>query len=159
MSEYKLGNLLRAARENCDLKAADICTAAGIPNVQTLTAYEKGSRLPTENMVITLARLYGVSATDLLVALDEAENAPKSEIENLRQLVEAVSALNLRFITDEDPYTHATITTLSFDMVENPKFLSFLEKWKVLAQLRNDGVLTPAEYKRTVLLRLEDINR
>ena len=158
MEQNTLGALLRAAREESGLKSADICTAAGITNTQTLTAYEKGTRLPTERMVITLARIYGASATDFLQALDAAENAPKSEMDNLRLLVEAVSSLNLRFITHTDPYTQQTITTLSFDMIENPQFREFLEKWKVLAQLRNDGVITPGEYQRTVMLRLEDIN-
>ena len=155
--DYKaLGAQLRAARENAGLKAGDVCKAAKIPNVQTLSIYERGVKAPSTATINALAKLYGVSPDAFLECLPGAQ-VQKAEVNYIRQLVEAATALNLPIFTSVDPFNEKKTQYLNLNFVPNDDFYLFVQKCVVLNQLHNDGVISREEYLQVVSERLKDI--
>ena len=158
MSENALGAQLRQTRLAAEIKPSVVCELAGLPNVQTLTAFEKGTRLPSETQLLALARVYGVSPKPLFEALDALQTVTKSQIDYVRQLVDAATALNLSIAIRQDPYNEKKTRYLNLDCVEIRDFYAFVDKWATISQLYNDGIISKDEYRRVVTMRLEELN-
>lgn len=156
--DYKaLGAQLRACREKAGMKAGDVCKAVKIPNVQTLSIYERGVKAPSNAMLTALAKLYGVPAESFLETVP-AENHNKGQDHYIRQLVEAATALNLPIYTSVDPFNEKKTQYLNLNFVPNDDFYLFVQKWIALNQLHNNGVISKDEYMQVISDRLKDMN-
>lgn len=156
-----LGARLRAAREKSGLKSSDVCKVTGIANVQILSAYERDARIPGQELLQKMAKLYQVSEEELLgtaTAKPAYTETSNTKANYIRQLVEAASALNLSFLTKEDPEHQRKLRYLALDDIEQKDFFKFTEKWAILAQLYNDGVINKEEYMHVVHERLEELD-
>ena len=158
MGDKNLGARLRAAREKTGLKPTAVCAAVDLPSVQTLTAYEEGIALPSNETLVRLASLYDVAVNELLMDITEEQLAKKRKAASIRQLVEAATALNLGFVIREDPHSHTKTYAISTSTIEVRDFYLFLEKWSILCQLRNDDIISQDEYTKVVLDRLDELN-
>ena len=157
MGDKAFGARLRAAREAAAMRPAAVCAAVEIPNIQTLSAYERGTKFPSEEVLARMATLYHVSVKELMGDMTDEQAAVNQKAEYIRQLVEAATALNLGFITREDPYQQVRSYALNLSDIEVDQFYLFLEKWAVLCQLHNDGIISKEEYTRVVLDRLNEL--
>ena len=157
MGDKTLGARLRAARENAAMKPSAVCEATGIPNIQTLSAYERGAKLPDDEVLVRLASTYNVPVKSLLEDVSEVASEAMKKADYIRQLVEAATALNLGFITHTDPYGKGCKYSLSLSSIDVENFFRFAEKGSVLCQLHNDGIISREEYTRVVLDRLSDL--
>ena len=158
MGDKMLGARLRSARENASMKPSAACKAAQIPNIQTLSAYERGAKMPTDEVLVRLSGVYNIPVKELLEDMSETEIAEKKKADYVRQLVEAATALNLGFVINEDPYNHNRTYALNLLSVQVDDFFKFAQKWSVLCQLHNDGIISQDEYSRVVLDRLNELN-
>ena len=158
MGDKTLGARLRAARENASMKLSAVCEAAEIPNIQTLSAYERGAKMPTDDVLVRLANVYNVPVKGLLEDVTEVEIAEKQKADYVRQLVEAATALNLGFVINENSYNQTRTYGLNLLTVPVDNFFKFAQKWSVLCQLHNDGIISQDEYCRVVLDRLAELD-
>ena len=157
MGDKTLGARLRAAREKVAMKPSAVCEAADIPNIQTLSAYERGAKLPADEVLVRLAAVYNVPVKELLEDMTEVEIAEKKKADYIRQLVEAATALELGFVINEDPYTKVRTYGLNLNTIAVDEFFQFAQKWSVLCQLHHDGIISQDEYCRVVLDRLNEL--
>ena len=158
MGDKTLGARLRSARENAGMKLSAVCDAAEIPNIQTLSAYERGTKMPTDEVLVRLSGVYNIPVKELLEDMNETKIAEKKKADYVRQLVEAATALNLGFVINEDPYNQKRTYALNLLSVQVDDFFKFAQKWSVLCQLHNDGIISMDEYRRVVLDRLNELD-
>ena len=158
MGDKTLGARLRSARENAGMKLSAVCDAAEIPNIQTLSAYERGTKMPTDEVLVRLSGVYNIPVKELLEDMNETKIAEKKKADYVRQLVEAATALNLGFVINEDPYNQKRTYALNLLSVQVDDFFKFAQKWSVLCQLHNDGIISLDEYRRVVLDRLNELD-
>ena len=158
MGDKTLGARLRSARENAGMKLSAVCDAAEIPNIQTLSAYERGTKMPTDEVLVRLSGVYNIPVKELLEDMNETKITEKKRADYVRQLVEAATALNLGFVINEDPYNQKRTYALNLLSVQVDDFFKFAQKWSVLCQLHNDGIISLDEYRRVVLDRLNELD-
>ena len=75
----QLGDRLRNAREERDLKQMDVARQTGISN-KVLSSYERNISLPTIDNLILLCNCYQISSDELLGIQLPTENSHKNQI-------------------------------------------------------------------------------
>lgn len=69
-------NRIRDLREDMDLRQVDVAAATGIDQ-KTLSNYETGTSDPNTSNLIALAKLYGISAEELLKNVEHSAGTAK----------------------------------------------------------------------------------
>ena len=157
MGNTELGSRLKQAREQSGMKQSEVCESAGIPKVQTLSAYERGVNSPPLETLKNLARLFGVSTDWLLFGECCAPMKEKTPHEYVAQLVYAADHLKMSFQHEYLPGSFDHIVTLNLFSSPYKEMDSFVEKWERLRELLDKKIIEQHEYDELMKQRLNTL--
>lgn len=145
MNKQDIGERLKEARERLKLTQGKVCDELGIPNVQTLSAYERGTTAPPVEALIKLSKLYKVSTDWLLFGEEYSTREGKSPKEYLLQLVEAADFFKMGFNSYEDCFQHVHV---QIDLCTAPYcgIEQFSEKWMKIRNLFDTDTIDRGDY-------------
>ena len=97
-----IGSRLKYAREQAQLKQKDVCESAEIPNIQTLSAYERDKNSPPISALKKLSQLYHVSIDWIVCGKESMHERQKETADYINELLEAIDGLGLYFSEEQD---------------------------------------------------------
>lgn len=161
MENESMGTRLKYARAQKKLTQRNVCEELGIPNSQTLSAYERDNNVPPCEMLKKLAVLYSVSTDWLLFGSEGIVQKEKSPFDYLSQIVEGVDKLGLALkmaAIEEDPYEPA-LKSMCIQLYDAkyPTIHKFSEVWWQFRHLRDNGSIRLADYELLLNNHLQDI--
>lgn len=153
MADKNIGQRLKEAREQKRLTQKEVIKKLGIPNVQTLSAYESGTNNPPMGTTFKqLLQLYGVSADWILFGDKRQNTAEKAPYDFFLQLVESVDFLGLELTISEGHYGDKWLN-IDLSTAKHEETEQFIEKWQRFRKLLDHGDLDRMDYEELLMKR------
>lgn len=146
MADKEIGFRLKEARNAAKLTQKDVCKTIGIPQTQTLSAYESGVNNPPIDILKSLSQLYQVSIDWIAFGEDSSLFERKKTADYIAELFKIVDKLGLSFCEETDGNWGTTGRYVIY--IENNKRSEFNNLIADLGRINGiRDVLEPDEYE------------